>query len=64
MKREIRDKDVEEGRREDRPLRNTRVNDHRGGLTRLVKTGSSPPPQIGSKPPNYVGVYGRVRELF
>jgi hypothetical protein len=44
LKREVRDEDIKEGRRENRTLRDARVNDHRGGLTRLIKTGSSPPP--------------------
>jgi hypothetical protein len=40
------------------------VNDPRWRFARLVKAGSGPPPQIGGKPPNYVGVISGIGELF
>jgi hypothetical protein len=64
LKREVRDKEIVEGRRKNRSLRYAGVDDHGRRLTRLIETGSGPPPKVGGKPPNNVGVCGRSRDLY
>jgi hypothetical protein len=61
---EVRNEDIEEGRGEDRALRDARVNNQRARFRGVIETGSGPPTKIGSKPPNYVGVDVRVGNLL
>ena len=64
LKGKIRDEEIEERRRENRALRNARVDNHRGRFPRLKETRSRSPTKVGSKPPNNVGVDIRFRELL
>jgi hypothetical protein len=45
-------------------LRDPGANDPSGRFTGLEKSGSGPPPQVGSKPPNHVGVDSGIEKLF
>jgi hypothetical protein len=61
--RTIRNKKVEKGRWQDRPLRNTSAKDHDGRLFRAIDTPSRPTSEVGCQPPDEVGVQVRAGDL-